>query len=130
MSDPEHARLLLNMAMKDFSALEGMLENAIFADEIFGFHAQQAVEKACKAWLAFLGIAYPRTHDLEVLFALFAKHGKIDLEPLYSLIDLSDFAVQFRYEAYEGLDEELDRPQVIGQINDLIARVQQLLVEE
>ena len=25
----------------------------VFADEIFGFHAQQAIEKSLKAWLAF-----------------------------------------------------------------------------
>ena len=49
MADFEHARALLRMAHKDFNALTGMLDNAVFADEIFGFHVQQAVEKALKA---------------------------------------------------------------------------------
>ena len=31
----------------------------IFADEIFGFHAQQAAEKLLKAWLALLGEVTP-----------------------------------------------------------------------
>ncbi|NIR50348.1 HEPN domain-containing protein [candidate division KSB1 bacterium] len=35
----------------------------MFDDEIFGFHAQQAVEKVVKAWPNLLGIVYPRTHD-------------------------------------------------------------------
>lgn len=52
---------MLRMAHKDFSALTDMLDNAVFADEIFGFHAQQAVEKALKAWLCAHGIAYPLT---------------------------------------------------------------------
>ncbi|WP_372703813.1 hypothetical protein [Candidatus Accumulibacter contiguus] len=32
-----------------------MIDNPLFADEIFGFHAQQAIEKALKAWLATAG---------------------------------------------------------------------------
>lgn len=51
MADLEHANSLLRMAYKDFNALLGMQGNVLFADEIFGFHVQQAVEKALKAWL-------------------------------------------------------------------------------
>jgi HEPN domain-containing protein len=29
-----------------------MADSPLFADEIFGFHTQQAVEKALKAWLS------------------------------------------------------------------------------
>lgn len=45
----EHSANLLVMARKDFDALRGMVGNPIFADEIFGFHAQQSIEKAFKA---------------------------------------------------------------------------------
>jgi HEPN domain-containing protein len=31
----------------------------VFADEIFGFHVQQAAEKLFKAWIALLGEEYP-----------------------------------------------------------------------
>ncbi len=38
-------------------------------DAIFGFHAQQAVEKALKAWLNVLGHEHPFTHDLSHLLS-------------------------------------------------------------
>jgi len=42
--DREHAHALLEMAQKDGRALSGMTDADVFADEIFGFHAQQAVD--------------------------------------------------------------------------------------
>jgi len=48
MSALEHARGLLVMARKDFDALRGMVDNPLFAEEIFGFHAQQAIEKSLR----------------------------------------------------------------------------------
>jgi HEPN domain-containing protein len=44
------------MATKDLRALQGMLDNKTFADEVFGFHAQQIVEKSLKAWLSLRGV--------------------------------------------------------------------------
>lgn len=54
MSGAEEAKQMLRMSGKDLSALKGMLEVETFSEEIFGFHAQQAVEKALKAWIHFL----------------------------------------------------------------------------
>lgn len=48
-SDKDHARQLLDMANKDHSALSHMLDSTSFSDEVFGFHAQQTIEKALKA---------------------------------------------------------------------------------
>lgn len=42
MSDIEQAKSLLRLAQRDFNALLGMEHSSLFADEIFGFHAQQA----------------------------------------------------------------------------------------
>lgn len=61
MSDPDHARMMLRMARKDLDAAGRMIENRLFAEEVFGFHAQQAAEKALKAWLSWYGVVYPRT---------------------------------------------------------------------
>ena len=37
--------MLVAAAERDVSALHGMGDTAVFADEIFGFHTQQAAEK-------------------------------------------------------------------------------------
>ena len=44
MSDLKQARVLLMSAERDISTLRGMADVAVFADESFGFHAQQAAE--------------------------------------------------------------------------------------
>ncbi len=75
MKDVEHAGMMLEMARKDLKALEGMLDKETFVDEIFGFHAQQSIEKALKAWLSIIGAGYPKIHDLEELFSLLEDNG-------------------------------------------------------
>ena len=127
MSDLEHARMMLGMARKDFQAIQGMKDDKKFADEIFGFHAQQAVEKALKAWLSLVGIGYPKIHDLEELFALLEEHEETVPEQYRGLIDLSDFAVQFRYESFEDLGGGLDRAEVILQVAKLVEFVEKLI---
>lgn len=42
MGASEEVRYLLAAAHKDLRALQGMSDSSFFADEIFGFHAQQA----------------------------------------------------------------------------------------
>jgi HEPN domain-containing protein len=44
-----------------------MTDPGVFADEVFGFHAQQAIEKTLKAWIALLGQEYPFVHDVDAL---------------------------------------------------------------
>ena len=61
MSDIKQARALVVAARRDLMALFGMVDEEIFANEIFGFHVQQAAEELCKAWLALIGEAYPLT---------------------------------------------------------------------
>ncbi len=80
MKDFNHAKLMLKLAQKDISAVEGMIKNKInFSDEVFGFHAQQAVEKLIKSWLSFLGVKYSKSHDLYELFKLLADNN-IDIK--------------------------------------------------
>ncbi|HAB51510.1 MAG TPA: DNA-binding protein, partial [Ignavibacteriales bacterium] len=70
MKDPKNAKKMFKLAAKDFKALQNMADEALFDVEIFGFHAQQTVEKLLKAWLSSLGVKYERTHDLQNLFSL------------------------------------------------------------
>jgi len=50
----DEAERLLFRARADFTALRHMGDERCFDDSIYGFHAQQAIEKAFKAWLAWL----------------------------------------------------------------------------
>ncbi len=111
------------MAIKDLRALEGMPDRETFADEIFGFHAQQAVEKAIKGWLSLIGKRYPRTHDLEELLALLEENGEVVPHSFKRLVELSDFAVQLRCESYEYDEAELDREAITRDVRDTVQHV-------
>jgi hypothetical protein len=117
MSDSDHARALLDMAKGDVNALRGMaqpslLETDFFSDEIFGFHAQQAVEKILKAWLSSKGVRYPRTHDLMAIISSLEDAGE-NVDDLRELVDLNPFAVQYRYETLDNDEEPVDREGLI-----------------
>jgi len=60
------------------------------------FHAQQAVEKYLKSLLAWKGVDFPRTHDVDFLLAECRKvvGGELDRIDLKSL---TDFGVSIRY---------------------------------
>jgi len=130
MADFEHARALLRMSHKDFNALTGMLDNALFADEIFGFHVQQAIEKGLKAWLCACGIAYPPIHDLARLLTLLEKTGA-DVEQFWPLVQFTIFAVQARYEdGFADLDEPLARAIEIDNVRALLAVVEKFIAQK
>ena len=127
MSDIDDARLMQTKAKQDLSALCGMMDKTIFAEEIFGFHAQQAVEKSLKAWLALIGVDFPLIHDLEELFALLKDQGQAVPDIFQSLVDLTDFSVQFRYDTYIDFEDELDRDEIIQKVQNFVDHVEQLL---
>jgi HEPN domain-containing protein len=128
MSEIKHARALLDLAEKDFKALRGMGDALIFAEEVFGFHAQQAVEKTLKAWLAALGLEYPLTHNLARLLALLEKQGA-GVDEFWDLTEYTAYAVEYRYGALVMAEEPLDRPAVIRQLQELLHRVQGILAQ-
>jgi len=119
---------LLKIATADLETAEASSDPAMFREGAWGFWLQQAVEKALKAWLLHLDVDAPLTHDLRRLLLLLAAAGvsTADLEPL---AQLTVYAVQFRYDADPtplGLDRELFN----GQVRGLLARVQQLVVQD
>ena len=118
MQDLRHARQMLNMAEMDLQAIGNMRDPLQFADAIFGFHVQQATEKLLKAWLSLSGTAFSRTHDLRLLLALVADQDARDIAPFRDLEDLTDYGVQFRYDAPFDL-EPLDRASLIARVQEL-----------
>ena len=126
MSDLEQARELIEAAERDLSALRGMGDAGVFADEIFGFHVQQAVEKSFKAWLALLGEVYPLTHDLgELLTLLITRDG--DVSWFEELIEYTPYAIRLRYAGTEPRGEPLDRDAILPRVEALLERVRRLL---
>jgi HEPN domain-containing protein len=128
MPDLETAKTLLGAARRDLQALAHMLQPGPFPTEVFGFHVQQAVEKALKAWLCIVGRQYPTTHSIRLLIVNLEESGA-DVTDLWHFVDLSPFAVQFRYGAFEALEEPFDRNELLRQADALIARVAGLLEE-
>lgn len=128
MSELKHARALLELAEKDLKALKGMGDADTFADEVFGFHAQQAVEKTLKAWLAFLGQEYPLTHNLARLLALL-EEKETGVDEFWDLTEYTAYAVEYRYGVLDIAEALLDRPGVIYKVQDLMHRVQGLLTD-
>jgi HEPN domain-containing protein len=124
-SDKDHARQLLDMANKDHSALSHMVDSANFSDEVFGFHAQQTIEKALKAWIAARGLVYPKSHDVSALVKILRDDGQ-DLSKFPDLEDYTVFAVQYRYEAYDS-EDDIDRDEAIEKTRMFLAHVQGIL---
>lgn len=125
-SDKDHALLLLEMAGKDHKALANMLDGEVFEEEIFGFHAQQVIEKALKAWIATLGHIYPKSHDVSVLTTIL-RDASADLSEFPDLEDFSIYAVQYRYEAYDTPEEKLDREGTISATGILVEHVRAVI---
>lgn len=89
------------------------------SDEVFGFHVQQAAEKALKARLALLGETYPLTHNLEALLDLI-EGRRVATEPYRKLVGYTPYAVEFRY---EGVDSgtEIARPERSAESRRIVA---------
>jgi HEPN domain-containing protein len=117
---------MLSAAYRHWQALTGMSDPQVFADEIFGLHAQQAVEKALKAWLTLLGVEYPRTHDLSMLLNDLAKLGQ-EVGRFHDLVEFNPYAVQYRYEAFEDMGDPLDRSNVTHRVAQLLQVVETLI---
>lgn len=122
MSDLKLAKALLDAAYRDLRALGGMLDSDIFADEVFGFHVQQATEKSLKAWLSAIGDVFPYTHDLTLLLKRLENFGH-NVERFRDLALFSSFAVQLRYEGLLSETEPIDRENTIANVEALYAYV-------
>ena len=126
MSDPKCAKVLLEAAERDLSALRGMTDEEVFADEIAGFLAQQASEKLVKAWIALLGETYPITHDIAQLLGVLTARQTTAID-LSALVELTPYAVRFRYAGRVPDAPALDRAKTIARIEQLLEQVRSRL---
>ena len=126
MSDLKCARLMLRSAQGDLRSL--LILAAEGPEEGFGFHVQQALEKAFKAWLALLGELYPLTHDLKTLLDRLAACGA-DVQPWREAERYTPYAVQFRCTGVDPDTEAIDRDAAAASVQTLLAEVERRLDE-
>ncbi|MCP9774035.1 HEPN domain-containing protein [Cyanobium sp. WAJ14-Wanaka] len=90
------AQAMLRVAWRDLRTAR--LLSVDEADESsWGFHIQQAIEKAFKAWILSLDLRPPFTHDIAELLQILRQQG-VDISPYLQLSRFTLFAVQFRYD--------------------------------
>ena len=106
----DEARRLLAKAGDDEYVLDRLLDDAAAPDSMFGFHAQQAVEKLLKAALFAGDVPPPRTHQLTLLIDLASERGLQPPPECEALRGLTPFAVLYRYDDVESGDAEEPLP--------------------
>lgn len=118
----EQAKVLAGKAGEDLTVLRELLSNTKVSDDIWGFHAQQAVEKLLKAQLAAREIPFPFTHRLHELADLLEdNHLALDDE-FESLLELTGYAVELRYARLDpGATSPIDRDAVLKLVSRLEA---------
>jgi hypothetical protein len=80
MAASDEARRLLVKVGEDEYVLDRLVNDDQAPESMFGFHAQQAVEKLLKAALFASGQAPPRTHQLTLLIDVATTCG-LNLPP-------------------------------------------------
>lgn len=106
----ELALISLAKAEQDLIAVRKWLADEDIADEIIGFHIQQAIEKSLKAVLLRRAIDYPHTHNLRLLVDL-CRANDIQIPSEFLEVDVFNrYAVRWRYDLLPPTTETaLDR---------------------
>jgi HEPN domain-containing protein len=100
----EYAEVLLRRAKGDLQACRALADEMDIDDNIVGFHAQQAVEKALKVALVLADADLPLSHDLGFLVRQVRESG---IEPTQEFSDaqwLTPWAAELRYDEPIALD--------------------------
>lgn len=125
MNPNDEERTLLQLSHKDLKAAMILAKAEEPQTEAVGFHLQQAVEKALKAWLLIVRSDYPKTHDLSHLLSELELLNQ-PVESYWNLVELNPFAVQFRYglldeEQYDWLEAYRLAMKLIEQIETMFS---------
>jgi HEPN domain-containing protein len=101
MSEPpdraEEVARWTQKAEHDFVAAKHMMELVEQGlTDIVCFHSQQCAEKYLKALLLHEGVAFPKTHDLRLLWDLVPSHISLGLRR-EAVIPLNRYAIEGRY---------------------------------
>ena len=119
----------INATYRQLNSFEILFNHPEGAQEDYGFHAQQAVENAMKAWMSSAEIGYRLNHDLQEAAELILNHPAesqtLAAEQLRLLMDyisfedpdypgeyenwLTKYAVTYRYEGTGFRMDELEK---------------------
>lgn len=95
--DRAEVRAWLQKSLHDLRTAELAVAQTPPITDTAGLHVQQAVEKALKAQLVWLGHEFEKIHDLRALALDCARHDP-DFSPwIERVAPLSAYAVRFRY---------------------------------
>lgn len=93
--DNKAMQTLLKKADADFKSALKLIEYEPIILDTAAFHCQQAIEKYLNAYLVFMQIDYPRSHNLESLLDLI--HATDNSFEDFHFLNLTSFAVEIRY---------------------------------
>jgi HEPN domain-containing protein len=125
MNDPKMSEKMLKSAYNDLQTMKALLSaSEPYPDTAFGFNAQQAVEKALKAWLAFLGIRFHKNHDIAELFDQLEDAHESLPEPFKQFEELTEFAVLFRYDPDAFIGQDFDKQALYDSIKRFLEYVE------
>jgi HEPN domain-containing protein len=114
----------LDHSKKDLESAEFLTNMLPEPLEIICFHCQQSVEKALKAYISFLNLRPPRTHDLDELIE---KCNNDEITTLRdATIPLNDYSVMIRYPSHEELNQN-DKNQAINAANAILKLILNLV---
>lgn len=103
-----------------------MVDSSLFEEATWGFHLQQSIEKALKAWMLVLTPEQPPfSHNLRLLFQMLRDQGAA-VDPFVGLSRFTLFAVVWRYDEESDV-EHLDRTIWNTLCADLFAHVASLI---
>ena len=86
-----------SMAEEDYAVAAWIAQNGSLSASAVGFHSQQAVEKAIKAYLVSQQLEFQKTHDIDRLIDLLIPEDPDLAETLREASFLTVYSVETRY---------------------------------
>ena len=117
----------LGTADVDVLSASAILDRAMPSYDPVGFHAQQAAEKALKAFLVRHGVRFGNTHDIGALLGLAEAAAAGISERLVDARELTPYAVNARYPSDDPPLTREEASELLKMAQRVIADVRVLL---
>ena len=128
MLDKEEYLALFELGCADLKLVEKNLQEKEIREQLLLFHLQQAVEKFLKALFSLRQVKFPKIHDLGELIELCEGTGIILPEYIEEFINLTPFAVEFRYGLM--IEETLDLSYYYQKVLEFKKMVEKIIHKE